>query len=117
MRRQEADFQKAARLQLTEDNPENRFKTTLLSEKYFQVRRMVFQGNRTRRARLTRHAWCVRRTKGNYLFERRLVLTSQMPVIVPRPEPEVFLREFSPLVPDLRERRRATNRTGSGAVG
>ena len=48
--------------------------TRLLSEKYFQVRRMVFQGTKIRRARLTRHSWCVRRTlKGNYLFERRLI--------------------------------------------
>ena len=34
----------------------------LLSEKYFQLRRMVSRGTKIRRARLTRHAWCVRRT-------------------------------------------------------
>jgi hypothetical protein len=36
--------------------------TRLLSEKYFQVLRMVSQGAKIRRARLTRHSWCVRRT-------------------------------------------------------
>jgi hypothetical protein len=34
----------------------------LLSEKYFLVRRMVFQGTKIRRARFTRHSRCVRRT-------------------------------------------------------
>jgi hypothetical protein len=34
----------------------------LLSEKYFWVQRMVFQGIKIRRVRLTRHSWCVRRT-------------------------------------------------------
>jgi hypothetical protein len=36
--------------------------TRLVSDKYFQVRRMVSQGAIIRRARLTRHSWCVRRT-------------------------------------------------------
>ena len=36
--------------------------TRLLSEKYFQVRRMVSQRTKIRRGRLTRHSWCVRRT-------------------------------------------------------
>ena len=34
----------------------------MLSEKYFQVRRMVSQGTKIRRARLTHYFWCVRRT-------------------------------------------------------
>jgi hypothetical protein len=34
----------------------------LFTEKYFQVQRRVFQGTKLRRARLTRHSWCVRRT-------------------------------------------------------
>ncbi len=36
--------------------------TRLRPDKYFQVRRIVSQGAKIRRARLTRHSWCVRRT-------------------------------------------------------
>ena len=43
-------------------NPPVGSHTGLRSEKYFQIRRMFFQGTKIHRARIMRHSWCVRPT-------------------------------------------------------
>jgi exopolysaccharide biosynthesis polyprenyl glycosylphosphotransferase len=62
--------------------------------------------------RITRVGRILRKWRLDELPQLTNILKGEMSFIGPRPEREVFAREFQQLVPDLREERRATNPQG-----
>jgi exopolysaccharide biosynthesis polyprenyl glycosylphosphotransferase len=66
--------------------------------------------------RVTRVGRFLRRARLDELPQLYNILKGEMSFIGPRPERAVFIREFSELVPDLREGRRATDPRGGQVV-
>lgn len=62
--------------------------------------------------RFTRVGWVLRRLRLDELPQLFNILTGEMSFIGPRPERQVFIREFQELVPDMRARRRSTDPEG-----
>jgi len=66
--------------------------------------------------RITRVGRILRKWRLDEMPQVYNILKSEMSFIGPRPERAVFIREFQQLVPDLRERRRATDPQGFQVV-
>ena len=66
--------------------------------------------------RVTRVGWFLRKARLDELPQLYNILKGEMSFIGPRPEREVFIREFQQLIPLLREGHRATDPPGSQVI-